>query len=164
MDEFKTGTVLAESFYEQEWKDFVTVNGRRMFQIALLLSGGPNPAENSFIASVDDLDLSKAPGKDALAQWQAAIVTRSVRAAHCIPAWDPVALSMLQPGLWPLMRIVGRSRIYFILRVLLRYDTGQCAQMLNVKTSETHALLSEAMKQLQNPHRTRMISSSCRNL
>ena len=164
MDEFQTGTVLAEAGYEQEWKDFVTVHGSRMFQIALLLCGGRKPAENAFIASVEDLDLLMPPGKDDLAPWQAAIVTRSVRAAHCVPLGDPVTLSMLQPGLRPLMRIVGRSRIYFILRVLLRYEEAQCAQMLNLKASETHALLSEAMKQLQNPHRARITPSSRRNL
>jgi hypothetical protein len=55
--------VLAEAGYEQEWKDFVTVHGSRMFQIALVLCGGRKPAENAFIASVEDLDPSMPPGK-----------------------------------------------------------------------------------------------------
>jgi hypothetical protein len=149
VDEFQTRTVLTETGYEEEWKDFVIVNCRRMFQIALLLCGSANPAENALIASVEDLDVSTPPGKDGLARWQGAIVTRSVRTADWLAAADPVALSMLQPALWPVMQIVGHSRICFVLRTLLGYRTAQCARILENKESETHALLSEAMKQLQ---------------
>ena len=160
MDEFQMRTALTETGYEEEWKDFVTTNGRRMFQIALLLCGGAIPAENSVIASVEDFDLSMPPANDGLAFWEGAIETRSMSNADLAPAADSVALSMLQPGLWPVMQIVGRSRICFVLRMLLGYATPRCAQILNVGDCETRALLAKAAQQLQIVQPLRASSSS----
>lgn len=149
MDEPQTPTQSVESSYEREWKDFVSVNGRAIFQIALLLSGGAHPAEDALIASIEDLDVSSPPGKDDLAVWQSAVVMRSVRTADWLAAADLGALSMLQPGLGLVMQIAGRSRICFVLQMLLGYTAASCAQMLDIDESGIPALLNEAVTHLQ---------------
>jgi hypothetical protein len=66
---------------------------------------------------------------------------------------------MLQPGLWPVMQIAGRSRICYVLQMLLGYAAASCAQMLDIDESKTPALLNEAVTHLQNSFRT--LSETC---
>jgi hypothetical protein len=141
---------LVETSHDREWKEFVHVNGNEIFQIALLLCGGAQPAETTVIARLDDLDVSRPPGKDDLAVWQRAVVMRSVRTADWLLEADLSTLSMLQPGLWPVMQIAGRSRICFVLQMLLGYAAASCAQMLDIEERAAPALLGEAVIQLHN--------------
>jgi hypothetical protein len=153
LDEPQTPTPSVKISYEREWKDFVNVNGGAMFQTALLLCGDAHLAEDAVIASLEELDVSMPPEKEDPTAWQRAVVIRSVRTADWLSAADPGTLSVIQPGLWPVMQITGRSRICFVLQMLLGYAAASCAQMLNIDESKTPALLNEAVTHLQNSFR-----------
>jgi hypothetical protein len=109
--------------------------------------------KNAVIASLEDLDVSMPPGKDDLGVWQRAVVIRSVRTGDWRSAADLGALSMLQPGLWPVMQIAGQLRICFVLQMLLGYAAASCAQMLDMDESGIAALLNEAVLHLRNSFR-----------
>ena len=149
MDEHQAPPKLTETSYERQWNEFVEVNARAMFQIALLLSGAAHLAENALISSLEDLDVS-APPNDDLAVWQRAVVVRSVRSANWAQVADPHSLSMLQSGLRPVMMIVGLPRIHFVLRMLLGYSLAECAQIVDTADGNIPGPLVEAATELRN--------------
>jgi hypothetical protein len=149
MDEHQAPPKLAETSNEQQWNEFVKVNAKTMFQIALLLSGAAHLAENALISSLEDLNVSVPPNDD-LAMWQRAVVVRSVRSADWAQVADPDSLSMLQPGLRPVLMIVGLPRIHFVLRLLLGYSLAECAQIVDTAEGSILGPLVEAATQLRN--------------
>jgi hypothetical protein len=148
LDEPRTAAQPSEAGYAREWRDFVNLNSGAMFQIALLLSGSAALAEQAIIASLDDIDVSMPPGSNDLTLWQSAVIARTIKNEAWKAAADVTAFSMLQPGLWPVLRIRGRSRIWFVLRMLLNYSATECVQTLAIDESEMPALVNEAIDQV----------------
>jgi hypothetical protein len=135
--------------YASEWTQFISINGNALFQIALLLSGDASTAEAALANGMEDLDTSRPPGEDAAAEWEKAVVIRSVQIStassftgnHSLP-------SLLQPGLWPVMQIERYPRICFVLRMLLGYAASFCAQMLGIEENGIQPLLRTAVVRL----------------
>jgi hypothetical protein len=141
---------LRRNCFASEWKSFVDENSKAMFQTALVLSLNPMQAEDALITSAVDFDLSRPPcGGDRLI-WERAVVKLSVG----IPQWlstnecASLARPLVQPGLRPLTQIDHLPRMSFVLRLLLRYSTEACAQILDIDKSEIPSLVTEAAIQL----------------
>jgi hypothetical protein len=150
LDDAPTQVQRDQSSYGREWRNFVNVNGKTMFQIALLLSGDACAAEEALINGVDKLNVSRPPEPDDLAIWEKTVVMRSIEmsdtssSAACLHAQ-----SMLRPELLPVIRIEQCPRICFVLRLLLGYSATSCAQMLDIDESEIPLLLQKAAIQIQ---------------
>ena len=152
------------SGYEREWRDFLQENSNRLFQTALLLSADSHIAETALTGSIEDLDVSRAPGRNTRAVWEKAVVIRSVEELHkpssgpgvtgqakvirAISVQSISVQSMLQPGLWPVVQIERSPRLCFILRMLLGYAITSCVQILGIEESRIYALLEMAAIQL----------------
>jgi hypothetical protein len=137
---------------EREWVDFLGVNSSAMFQLALLLSANSHAAELALLKSVDDLEIARPPRNSDLAAWQDAVVAQSISAPE-IPtsAADQRSFNLLQPGLWPVVRIDRFPRICFVLRLFLGYPRTACAQFLGIDESNLEELLQTAIEKLGYP-------------
>jgi hypothetical protein len=136
---------------EREWREFFKVNCKALFQTALLLTADALAAETALAKSIEELDTCSSPGRTSLAAWKKAVVTRSIEAAQLssCSAPDPLTRSILQPGLQPVIEIERCPRICFVLRMLLGYTTGLCAQILGMEESGIRMLFQTAVIQLQ---------------
>ncbi len=136
---------------EREWRDFFKVNCKALFQTALLLTADALAAETALVKGIEELDISGSPGQTSLVAWRKAVVLRSIETAQLssCTAPDRITRSILQPGLQPVIEIERYPRICFVLRMLLGYTTGLCAQMLGMEESGIRMLLQMAVIQLQ---------------
>ena len=134
---------------ERAWREFFKVNCNALFQTALLLTADVLAAEAALSESIDELDMSSAPGQPSLAAWEKAVVMRSIEQPQVpLSAADPMTRSMLQPGLRPVIQIERFPRISFVLRMLLGYTTALCAQLLEMDEGGIRMLCQMAVIQL----------------
>lgn len=135
---------------EREWIEFLELNSKAMFQVALLLSADVHTAEAALLNSIDELEMRREPGPGDLAAWQHAVVARSIATRTTEKSGvDLLYRAMLQPGLWPVMQIERLPRKCFVLHLLLGYPRPVCAQLLGIEESKVENLLQTAINALQ---------------
>jgi hypothetical protein len=134
---------------EQEWRDFCKANCKIVFQTALLLTADATAAESAVTNSIDSLDVSSPPANGALADWEQAVVERSIETSPLpSPTSNSATRSLLQPGLLLVIQIERFSRVCFVLRMLLGYSTALCSQILGVEESHVRMFFQLAVLQL----------------
>jgi hypothetical protein len=139
----------ANGGYQEAWKDVYQVNLDALFQLALLLTGDSQEAEANVTTVISGIDLSKQPGKDALTVLQTAVAERSIGSVGASsPTGVAEALSLLQPGLLPVLQLERVPRVCFVLRMMLGYATSACAVMLGIEEGAVKRLLQVAVLQL----------------
>jgi hypothetical protein len=149
VDEIKT-PIQSGTRCEQGWRDFFKANCNFVFQTALLLTADATVAEAAVAESIDSLDISGPAEPRNLADWEKAVVVRSIETSRLSSSTaNSATRSMLQPGLLPVIQIERFPRICFVLRMLLGYSTALCAQMLGVEESHVRILFEMAALQLQ---------------
>jgi hypothetical protein len=137
--------------YQETWKDVFQANLDALFQLALLLTAGPQEAEANLATVMSTLDFSKQPDEDALAVIQAALARQSIGSGGIISSAGVAgARSMLQPGLLPVLQLERFPRVCFVLRMLFGYATSACAGMLGIDEGGVKVLLRVAVLQLHH--------------
>lgn len=142
---------------EREWMEFLELNSNAMFQVAMLLSADVYTAEAALLNSIDELEIRRAPLQGDLADWQHAVVARSIATRTTEKSGvDLLYRSMLQPGLWPVMQIERLPRTCFVLHLLLGYPRPACAQLLGIEESKIETLLQTAIVRFSPPEQRRI--------
>ena len=145
-----TRDLLQADKYRQTWMDFFRAHRDALFQTALLLSADPDTAEAGMASAIDVVDMSEAPEKADWAILQDIVARQTIQSVNRVaPRQIAKARSMLQSGLWPVLQLEQSPRVCLVLRMLLRYATSSCAQMLGIEEVGVRTLLRLAILQLQ---------------
>ena len=131
------------------WATLIKANLNCLFQTALLLSADPEVAEASVAATIDSIDLDRAPGEDDWALLRQTLVSKTFERLTTSSLYHgPPAQSMLPRGLLPLLGMEQLPRIYFVLRVLLRWSVSSSAQILGIEEADAGVMFQAALWQL----------------
>ena len=135
----------------QAWTAFFKANCDALFQTALLLSADPDTAEAGVAATIDSVDISRAPKIDELSILQERVARQTIPNVRVVTSPQMAkARSMLQSGLWPVLQVEQSPRACFVLRTFLGYATSSCAQMLGMEETAVRTLLRLAILQLHD--------------
>jgi hypothetical protein len=132
------------------WMAFIRANCAALFQTALLLAADVEIAESAMLAAVASVDISRPPTSDELFALQRGVATQTLkRIGFNLEAPSANTRSLLQAGLWPVLRLEQRPRLCFVLCLLLGYTNSSCAQILEIQEKTVSELLRVAHQQLR---------------
>jgi DNA-directed RNA polymerase specialized sigma24 family protein len=142
--------VPGEDFYR-----VFTENLDGLYQLALLLTGDPEKAEQCFVAGLEDSVKAGPPFKEWTHSWaKRVIIKNAIRAVRPHPGatGSPVtAYSENRSTMENVLALGDFERFVFVMSVLERYSEQECSMLLGCSLQDVRTARIQALKQLAPP-------------
>jgi DNA-directed RNA polymerase specialized sigma24 family protein len=126
-----------------------------LHQLALLLTGDPEKAEQCFVAGLEDCVKAGAPFKQWAHSWaKRVIIKNAIRAVRPHPGAtiSSVSASSESRSMMESVRALGDfERLVFMMSVLERYSEQECSALLGCSLQDVRTARIQALKQLASP-------------
>ena len=121
------------------------------YQLALLLTGDPEKAEQCFVAGLDDAAKSNNVFKDWARSWaKRVIIKNAIVALRPTPgaAYSPIPVPQKNSALGELLALAEFDRFVFVMSVLEGYSGQECALLLGCSLQDVRTARVRALEQL----------------
>jgi DNA-directed RNA polymerase specialized sigma24 family protein len=129
-----------------------TENLDGLYQLALLLTGDPEKAEQCFVAGLEDSVRANAPFKNWAHSWaKRVIVKNAIRALQPHPGTTGVFIagpSQNRSAMESLLALGDFERFVFVMSVLERYSEQECSVLLGCSLQEIRTARIRALTEL----------------